>query len=1155
MLTEEYTRGMATGTTKAKPPRGGKLVGYDDFVDRELARVRSYVKLSDVAGQLLGLAAVVLMLLFALVVVDHWIVDLGVWGRLAGCVSLVVVVAYGLLRRVLPMCLRQVNPEYAAWLVEQYEPGLRNSLINFVMLRARQHELRPAVYQQVQRQAATRLQHAEVDAAIDQTPLIRLALALLASICIIAVYTFLSPKSPFASAARVLRPFRTIARPTAVRIFDVRPGDVSIYAGQPVSVSARVEHPRDDPQVWLVTSTPDGRSGERRTLLVRDDQGVQFVGTIAENSGGVEQDIDYRVESGDAVAGPFRVRVSPAPAIFVEEIRYEPPPYTLREPRVVRDNGDIEALEGTRVTIVARANQEIRHARVEFDPDQQGETPRAAKRLTMDHEGRRATATFVLQLKEDRKSPVHSTYQLWFTSADGQTNAAFVHYAITVTPDLSPLVEILTPGQLRVSLPENRDQMIEVRAVDPDFGLSDIRLQAVAKNEKLLDLPLLDRTPAVGQQVRRYRFQPSRYGLKSGDVMLFRGLARDNREDRVRGTASPNSAITSWYAIQIVDPQTGGAGTSEADSDADADAERMGDAGGGPDAGESQDSTNGSGGAEDSADSAAGEAGENTAGGSSGEGAGPGEDASTEQGTSGEGTAGEASESEGSSGEEASGNSSTGGDPTGSDGEPREAPGDDGSAGGGAQSDPNGQGDADAASTENGSGGEEAGNAEMEASDGSGGDERPEAGGEGDTQNTGASEGTRDGGNKGESRDRDADGESADAASDDEPPVSSDGTEDGDALERMVDRLREKYGERDAGIPDVPDSAESDGADAQNGESSAAAPSESTDDASGSGATEDGASAGDTSVRDTAQEGTTDEGTSQEGASPDPGGTSQEGASDGSEGGSDGSEGGSDQGAEGDTPADEGETSESEAGGDLGDDASAGDDADDAPSDDQNASDGDGDTSAETNARNDAAPSDTDASRERANSGDASSATSQAAGASSSGDATAEGEPGNGEARAIRRDETPVDNGGREAGGSDPNLEYAREVTDLVLERLAASDADRRDMQKELGWSSDEMDAFVRRWQELRAGARETAARGDTAEEGWDDALRSLGLRRPSPQMRAVEEREDSGIAVSDGGTRVPPPREYAEQYEAYLRSLGKPQLSDRRVKSAPEEN
>ncbi|MEM7316038.1 MAG: hypothetical protein AAF497_23120, partial [Planctomycetota bacterium] len=539
---------MATGTRDKT-----KVVGYEEYVDGQLTKVRSYIKLSDLAGLMMGLAAVVITYLIVVVILDHWVLKMTTWGRLACLVTLIVGVAVYIIAYVVPELMRKINPAYAAQMVERNEPSLRNSLINFVMLRPRRESVHEVVFEQVEEQAAKRLSKVQVDSAIDHSPLIRLACALLLSLVAFAGYAILSPKSPFQTLSRILQPFSDIAQPARVRLRDVQPGNTTVYAGRKVDVSVIAENTNEDDTVWLVYSSTDGQVANQRIPMQPDSSGFKYTGSLPSGDAGVQRDLEYRIEVGDAEAGPYTVAVSPAPSIFVEQIQYRFPAYTGKAAETINDRGDISAIEGTQVTIVARANQEIRSARVEFDPSEDGEAQlNVEKRRTMEHDGQTARVTFPLTLTQD--GPTHSSYQLRFTSVDGITNDQPVEYPINVTPDLPPLVEILVPQKQRVQVPVNAKQLIEIRAVDPDYGLASVRLQAVRNRERIIDVQLL-KDPGLGQRVLKYYFRPTKLELKPGDMVVYRAKAADNRtEPQNADEPAPNTEVTQNYAIEVVAP-------------------------------------------------------------------------------------------------------------------------------------------------------------------------------------------------------------------------------------------------------------------------------------------------------------------------------------------------------------------------------------------------------------------------------------------------------------------------------------------------------------------------------------------------------------------------------------------------------------------------
>ena len=144
----------------------------------------------------------------------------------------------------------------------------------------------------------------------------------------------------------------------------------------------------------------------------------------------------------------------------------------------------------------ARANYPIRSAWIEFDPApagaaHEGDTAGGGyERLPMEFQAASARRDWLLELQPDRRTPRHSAYQLSFVAEGGHVSENPLLYPIEVQPDLGPEIEILTPEKDRTDVAENGAQKIELRALDPDFGLRDTPPDRVRRNRA--DQPTAD---------------------------------------------------------------------------------------------------------------------------------------------------------------------------------------------------------------------------------------------------------------------------------------------------------------------------------------------------------------------------------------------------------------------------------------------------------------------------------------------------------------------------------------------------------------------------------------------------------------------------------------------------------------------------------------
>lgn len=536
---------MASGTRRSdlsEPPvQSAPASRYDQYIQQQLRKTEASVKTVDVFAALLTMLVGGVAYLLAMVVLDQWIVPggLGVGGRILAFMLLLVGGGYWFVRGVLPPLVRRVNPAYAAHTIERGSPGMKNSLLNFLLFRGDRRAVAEPVYRAIEQQTAQRLSTAPVEAAVDHSGLFRLGYVLVALVALGSLYKVFSPKDPIRSIQRVIAPWADILPPTRVAILDIEPGDVEAVRGDRLTVTAEIRGLAADEPVTLYYSSEDGRVVDRPITMEVPPAGYRFQAVLPESPAGVHDDLRYRIEAGDAISRTHRVTVIAAPTISVRRVEYEYPQYTGLSRRVSKE-GDLSALEGTKVTIYAESNQPIKSATLDFDADGDPD-------LTMKHEGLQARVSFTLALADDGASPRHRSYALRYVNEDGRATKQPVEHRIEVIPDLDPEVELLAPKQREVEVPLDGMIVIETRAIDPDFQLSAVELRGAVEGREAFAHQLLDE-PRTGQFAHKYRFVPAREGLKVGDKVDYRAVARDNK------TPEANRAQTDPRRLVIVAP-------------------------------------------------------------------------------------------------------------------------------------------------------------------------------------------------------------------------------------------------------------------------------------------------------------------------------------------------------------------------------------------------------------------------------------------------------------------------------------------------------------------------------------------------------------------------------------------------------------------------
>jgi hypothetical protein len=1080
------------------------------YVDRQLSQARRQIKWVELLSALMNLAAACLIWLLLVAAVDHWLLDLGRWGRWAALLVWLGGVAYYGTVVLLPLVFRQINPLYAARAIEEGTPSLKNSLINFLLLRRHRSELHRVVYHALESRAASDLARVPADAVVDRSQMIRAGYVLVGVLIVAALYSMLSPKNSFRTVSRVAAPWADLARPSRVELRDILPGDVELYRGESLPVSVVVDGKVDD--VRLIYSSTDGQLVDQVELMEIEPGERLHRATLPPSQGGLQRDLTYRIEAGDAVSRNYTVRVSPAPHILVDRLEYDFPDYTRRSPRHVVDSADIEGVEGTRVTIHALANQPIRSAYLDVDR-RHVDLEAQWVTLPMEFDEHRAWQSLTLELGPDRRTPVDQRYRLRFLTTDGAESREPIVHRIDVTPDLVPEIAFLTPRRTNVEIALNGNQTIEIRAVDPDFGLSRISLHAVAGGEDLLDETLLNAPIGLaGQQVKSYQFMPTMLDLKIGDQVTYWAVAEDNRQSGAGQGADPNRVRTSRYRFTITPPNRIPSRGREPDgSPANRDTAGGGQSEEGGQGGSSGEQTGGEGASDQSSQPQAGE------GGSGGE-ASPDDSPSEGEGGGDADSANKDSSNSDSSNQSASS-------------QPREG-------GGHGETQDTGS----ELSTGEGSSGERSQQPDEPLHDG----DVVERVMEYLKQNTDAQESTTDGespsGND-DSQQRSLSGDSQRGGSQQPSEDASDPA--GDAQDDAQPRA---------------DSQRPTEAQSQSQQGSSEAESNPNDSASGSegkempstGAGQEGSSPGAGRPRgDDSPSGATDaqsQPREQKSASDAPATDRQSdsGSSVGEKESDSQGDSGGDQSGGGQQGAGQ---SADQAGNDSPGSNTAADQG--AGAADQTGDGETGDQAGDAQTANDATGA----------AGDESGAGSQRRRDADGNQAGGNGDPGDSDPTSDQRDgsESPGGSRGSPQGGGLPgenassgkgdrtvqegdeaNLKYARHATDLVLDYL-------RDQQRkpdlrlleELNWDASDVERYVERWERLKRAARDDA---DGTRE-FEETLRSLGLQSNANRVRSTNSREEALPGLNEAGQAAPPPRAYRDQFEAFRRArarLGK---------------
>jgi len=1136
---------MASVTEPRPAPAAGGARADERLVDEQIKRTRRALKVVDLTAGMITLVIGVIMFLLAAAVLEHWVIP-GGWSIAARSVLFVLLVlgaAYYSFRVIWPLLRQPINAAYAAQAIEQSSPALKNSLLNFLLLRNRKQLISRQVFQAIEHQAAQGISKISLDSVIDRSAILRLGYVLLAVVAVCAIYLLFSPKDLVTSAGRVLLPWSNVAVPSRVQLHNITPGETQVARGDQLEISAEVLGLSEDEPVRLLYSTSDKQIVGQEILMSTAAEGILFEAKLPgrmSEAGGVQQDFSYWIEAGDARSQHYQVTVFARPTLVVQSVQYNYPDYTGYPSREEEHTGDISAVEGTVVTITAISNQLIQSGHVDFESN-------GRRDLLMKVEDRQATISFPLELREDRRTPRYQSYMLRYTTTEGRKNKLPPKYQIDVTPDYSPEIRLLAPEEEVVDVMIDEQVTIEVEARDPDFAVRNVSILGEVGGEQVLKESLLSKNH-TGRFVGRMKLTPSKLGLKVGDVLQYWGAAADNRRPKA------NLAFTNRRKIRVVGPDEENQQKSDKQGDGEPES-----AGGGEPSKSDEES------AEKSDEGGEGESNDS-------------EEGSEGEGQQGQGQSGAGEEGEGMSDEQdqQQGGEGQAGD---SNEENQESQ---------AESDGQAGGDSEGDQENNESTGNEAGDSEGDSSDGERGNEQEKISPDGDDDGTAferiadhldeqekeeagePSEMNEQAGGEGKQQPRESDTDAADGKADAD---QSDHGADGEAAEA------DEQGESDAadGEPQEPgdkgadaegDSTEGDSTegkpeegDAQEGEQQGEEQDPAGSEQAGEQKPGDQEADKQKGAPNPEDENAAQKKQGEQEAQGEPGDQEADSESQdqsksdtqGSDGGDRSGEGdkGSGQESEGSGTGSEGEHQAADEGGGEADQPGEGNKSGE-PGDKQKAEGETGESSkdqpgngSEQGGKSGEQSGDENQGEKSDSQGDEGQSKQGADGEKSSQDGEPQ-ESTEGENPSAPAGQQPSGNGqngdsspppkGETQAGDEANLDYARKQTDLILDKLddqlKKKETD-QELLKKLGWSKEELRRFVDRWKNLKQADGKDASAAEQQE--LDDALRSLGLgrnRRTGFQSKTAKDK----LRELQDSYRGNTPLRYQQRVRAYIK-------------------
>lgn len=307
--------------------------------------------------------------------------------------------------------------------------------------------------------------------------------------------------------------------------FEISPGNKEVTKGESLKINIKTigKHPKE---IYLALKSEDETEFVSKKLIPDSTHNSSYEIPVVKNS------YEYYAFSGKIKSDVFKITAVNRPQIKSIEITVIPPSYSKISQIVQKDNGNINALKGSKIKLAVNSSQNLSKAEIVFDDS-------TVKQMSI----KENNAFLEFNIWKD------SQYKIMIYDEKSVSNDNPIVYSIKVMNDEPPSIEMISPAD---NLKTNSDKISLVSSIKDDFGFTKLNLNyriSFSKYRKA-DENFSSATIPINKDKKEdevyYTWDLSSLVLTEGDVVSYYLEIFDN--DNVSG---PKSARTKVLSIQV----------------------------------------------------------------------------------------------------------------------------------------------------------------------------------------------------------------------------------------------------------------------------------------------------------------------------------------------------------------------------------------------------------------------------------------------------------------------------------------------------------------------------------------------------------------------------------------------------------------------------
>ena len=233
-------------------------------------------------------------------------------------------------------------------------------------------------------------------------------------------------------------------------IFEIIPGNKEITKGDGLEISVKIKGSK--PKSVNLASRKEEEAEFQKQQLIPDSLGNYF---LEMNS--IKSSFKYFAEADGFNSESYEIVVIDRPIVKTLDIEIISPSYSNIPKTAQKDNGNIQALIGSRVSINISSTKKLREAKLDFAD---------SSYIDLKIDGETASGNF--SVRKD------NNYQIKLTDENGNSNLVPITYQVKALYDAFPVIELVSPNQ-NTSL-ANDNRVVLIAKASDDYGFSKLIL-------------------------------------------------------------------------------------------------------------------------------------------------------------------------------------------------------------------------------------------------------------------------------------------------------------------------------------------------------------------------------------------------------------------------------------------------------------------------------------------------------------------------------------------------------------------------------------------------------------------------------------------------------------------------------------------------------